>query len=199
MSDSDDDNDGNISILHLNIRSSNKNFEHFKIFLSNLNFSFSIICFSETWLNDSNVDISNYKLPNHVSVCQIRKHYRRTEVSVYTHKNIKFTIRDDLSINCKDSELVGLGLEKREEHFNVVYRQTNNKIEPFENFFKIFLIKTKTPKKIIILQEFSILTSFLNLIYQNGLLPNINKSTRVTTKIVTAINYIIANSFAVTY
>ena len=45
-----DDKDQNISVLHLNIRST-KNFLIF-MFLSNLNFSFSIICFSETWLND---------------------------------------------------------------------------------------------------------------------------------------------------
>ena len=32
-----DDKDENISVLHLNIRSINKNFENFKIFLSNLN------------------------------------------------------------------------------------------------------------------------------------------------------------------
>ena len=51
-----DDKDENTSVLHLNIRSVNKDFENFKMFLSNKNFSFSIICFSETWLNDSNVD-----------------------------------------------------------------------------------------------------------------------------------------------
>ena len=65
-----DDKDENVSVLHLNIRSINKNFENFKMFLSNLNFSFSTICFSETWLNDSNVDNSNYELPNYVSVHQ---------------------------------------------------------------------------------------------------------------------------------
>ena len=70
-----DDKDENVSVLHLNIRSINKNFENFKMFLSNLNLSFSIICFSETWLNDSNVDNSNYELPNYVSVHQIRNHY----------------------------------------------------------------------------------------------------------------------------
>ena len=36
------------SILHLNIRSIKKNFESFKTFLSSLDFTFSIICFSET-------------------------------------------------------------------------------------------------------------------------------------------------------
>ena len=73
----------NISVLHLNIRSINKNSENFKMFLLNLNFNFSIICFSETWLNDSNVDNSNYELPNYVSVHQIRNHYKRGGVSVY--------------------------------------------------------------------------------------------------------------------
>ena len=70
-----DDKDENVSVLHLHIKSINKNFENFKMFLSNLSLSFSIICFSETWLNDSNVDNSNCELPNYVSVHQIRNHY----------------------------------------------------------------------------------------------------------------------------
>ena len=41
-----------LSILHLNIRSINKNFEAFKQFYLSLNFNFSIVCFSETWAND---------------------------------------------------------------------------------------------------------------------------------------------------
>ena len=84
-----DDKDENVSVLHLNIRSINKKFENFKMFVSNLNFSFSIICFSEIWLNDSNVDNSNYKLPNYVIVHQIRNHYKGGGVSVYIHKNFK--------------------------------------------------------------------------------------------------------------
>ena len=103
-----DDKDENVSVLHLNIRSINKNFESFKIFLSNLNFSFSIICFSETWLNNSNVDNSNYELPNYVSVHQIKNHYKGGGVSVYIHKNFEFKIRNDLSINSKDIGSIGL-------------------------------------------------------------------------------------------
>ena len=37
------------SILHLNIRSMQKNFENFKDFLLNLNSNFHIICLTETW------------------------------------------------------------------------------------------------------------------------------------------------------
>ena len=36
---------------------------------------------------------------------------------------------------------------------------------------------------------------FLNLIYQNGMIPTINKPTRVTKKTATAIDHIITNSF----
>ena len=70
------DEDEKVSVLYLSIRNINKHFKHFKIFLSNLNFSFSIICFSETWLNDSNEDNSNYELPNYVNVHQTRNHYK---------------------------------------------------------------------------------------------------------------------------
>ena len=37
-----------LSFLHVNIRSINKNFENFKLFLSSLGFTFSVICFYET-------------------------------------------------------------------------------------------------------------------------------------------------------
>ena len=91
-----DDKDENVSVLHLNIRSIIKNFENFKMFLSNsdldlnLNLDFYHNCFSETWLNDSNVDNSNYELPNYVSVHQMRNHYKGGGVSVYIHKNSEF-------------------------------------------------------------------------------------------------------------
>ena len=93
--------------------------------LSNLNFSFSIIFFSETWLKDSNVDNSNCELLNYVSVHQKRNHYTEVGVSVHIHKNLIFKIRNDLSINCKDIESVGVELlheKKRNSLFNIVCR-----------------------------------------------------------------------------
>ena len=58
----------NFSILHINIRSINENFQSFKLFLSFLNFTFSKICFSEIWLDDSVLTHTLlYKLANHMS------------------------------------------------------------------------------------------------------------------------------------
>ena len=122
------------------MRSINKNFRNFKMFLFNLNFSFSIICFSETWLNDSNVDNSNYELPNYISVHQIRNHYKGVGISVYIHKIFEFRIRNELSINCKDIESIDAELlhkNRKNTLFNVVYRPRKSKIEQFENFSKI--------------------------------------------------------------
>ena len=179
------------------------------MFLSNLNFSFSIICFSETWLNDSNVDNSNYELPNYVSVHQIRNHNKGGGVSVYIHQNFKFKIRNDLSINSKDIESIVVELlhEKRTNTlFNVVYSSPNGKIEPFENFLKIFFNKNKNSNKNChIAGDFNLnlldhdknkkVRDFLNLIYQNGMIPTINKPTRFTKKTAAAIDHIITNSF----
>ena len=190
--------DENVSVLHLNIKSINKNSENFQMFLWNLNFSFSIICFSETWLNDSNVDNSSYDLPNYVSIHQIRNHSKRAGgCSVYIHKDSEFKIRNDLSINSKDNGSISMELlhvKWGNTLFIVVYRLPSGKIEPFENFFKILFNKKKAPIKIIILQEISILTSqimikikkfkiFFNLIYQNGMISTINKPTIVTKKL----------------
>ena len=44
------------SVLHLNIRSMNKNFEAFQDFYKSLNTKFSISCLTETWANDSDVN-----------------------------------------------------------------------------------------------------------------------------------------------
>ena len=43
----------------------NKNFESFKEFYSTLNFNFSIVCFSETWVDDmfqQKFELSTYRL-----------------------------------------------------------------------------------------------------------------------------------------
>ena len=55
-------------ITVLNIRSMNKKFESFKEFYLTINFKFSIVCFSETWVDyisfskNSNFQISIYKV-----------------------------------------------------------------------------------------------------------------------------------------
>ena len=62
------------SVLYLNIRSMNKNFEAFQQFYKSLNTKFSIICLTETWENDSNINQNSlFQLKGYNPVHQIRK------------------------------------------------------------------------------------------------------------------------------
>ena len=79
----DDDISESLSILHLNIRSIKKIFETFKNFLSTLNYNFSIICFSETWLEETNNENSSYELPGYYSTHQIRNNRKGGGISIY--------------------------------------------------------------------------------------------------------------------
>ena len=123
------------SILDLNIRSIKKNFENFKMFLNSINFTFSIICFSETWLDETNsTENSLYELPNYMSKHQVRSDRRGGGVSIYVHKMFDFKVRSDLSINNKDIESISVEIssnKKRSTLVNILYRPPNGEIEPF--------------------------------------------------------------------
>ena len=87
-----------ISIIHINLRSMNKNFEEFRDLLAELQFSFSIICVTETWLTnttfetDSNMHLTNYR----------GYHYERNTgkkgggICVFVHETLKYKIRTEL-------------------------------------------------------------------------------------------------------
>ena len=72
------------SIFHLKFRSIKKNFDNFKLFFSSLAFTFSVICFSKTWLDE--VGNSLYELPSYISKHQVRDDDKGGGVSIYIHK-----------------------------------------------------------------------------------------------------------------
>ena len=195
------------SILHLNIRSIKKNFDNFKKILCSLDFTFSVICFSETW--PDKLDSFTYNLLNYTSIHQKRSHRKGGGVSIYIHNSLNFISRPDLSINCDDIESLTLEIisdNTRNTLMNVLYRPPKEKFETFESFLTNFLVKIKNSNKNIhIAGGFNLnlldhgnnkkVQTYLNLIYQSGLIPTINKPTRVTRKTATIIDHILANSF----
>ena len=97
---------GYFSILHLNIRSIKKNFKSFKTYFSALDFTFSIICFSETWCDD--LDNFIYDLPSYTSSHQKRSDRKIGGVSVYVHNSLNFKTIPELSTNFRDIESLAL-------------------------------------------------------------------------------------------
>ena len=89
---------------------------------------------------------------------------------------------------------------------NVLYRLPVGQYEQFENFLTTFFYRTKNCNiDIHIAGDFNLnlldhdtnkkVQEVLNLIYQNNLIPTINKPTRVTMKTATTIDHILTNSF----
>ena len=79
----------------------NKNFESFKEFYSTINFKFSIVCFSETWVDDISFSKnSNFQLSGYQVLHQTRKNRKGGGVCVFVHENLSFKLREDLRINC---------------------------------------------------------------------------------------------------
>ena len=92
-----------MKMSHHQTKSIKKNFENFKMFLNSINFTFSIICFSETWLDETNsTENSLCELPNYMSKHQVRSDQRGGGVSIYVHNTFHFKGRFDISKNNKD-------------------------------------------------------------------------------------------------
>ena len=98
----------NLSLLHLNIRSLNTNFDDFNNLLEESNFSFNIICLSETWSTDKNFqESSNFHFPNYDAIHLERKTKKKGGgVLIYIKTNLMYRVRNDLSVSDCDREIL---------------------------------------------------------------------------------------------
>ena len=99
--------DKSFSILHLNIRSLQKNFEKLVNFLATLSFDFKVICISETWCSSENNNSDLFKLPNYNSIHQTRSS-RKTGggLAVFVHDTLTYSLKKELCINNEDIEAI---------------------------------------------------------------------------------------------
>ena len=125
----------NFSLLHINSRSLNKNFDCFENLLHTLNnFQFSIIGISETWLHSNSPPLFN--LPNYRMIRADREGRRGGGVAFYIGEHLNFKVRHDIEfeetevrfieINNPNSKNIIIGL---------VYRPPNTQ---FDLFYEIF-------------------------------------------------------------
>ena len=103
----------NLSLIHVNIRSMNSNFEKLHDLLLNCSNSFNIICVTETW--STNKDFKNnlnFHLPNFDFVHQQRETEKKGGgILIYLNNNIKFKLMEDLSISNGENQCVTVEIE----------------------------------------------------------------------------------------
>ena len=171
------------SVLHVNIRSINKNFEAFKNFYSKLNCTFSVICFSETWATGNSIcNDSNFQIENYTVLRQVRESGRGGGLSIFMHKENYFKPRTDLSINSNDVESSYIEIHHKKDKnilFSVMYRPPNGDMTVFEKFCENLLsVNNKTSKNIR--KSNKKVQHFLSSMFQYDMITIINRPTHVT-------------------
>ena len=178
------------SMLHLNVRSLNKNFENLEILLTMLNkFSFSLIAITETWLNSNSpptFNIQNYRL-----LRADRKHGRGGGVAIYLRDDLTYDLRpaihiegvEDLYLEITDSKV-------KNKIVGVIYRPPHNVFDSFLHNLDTCLEKLAAENKHnYLLGDFNIDLSvphdnqshqLMNTLSSYDLYPHIDKATRIT-------------------
>ena len=199
--------DEDFSLLHLNIRSLQRNLNSLSILLTCLNIKFSLIGVSETWLNDysHSVDIDGFNF--------IHKHRpNRTGggVGLYISDNLDFKIRADLSFDDIDVA-ESLFIEISRPHGKniiggVIYRPPNQRVGDFVSKHNDLLAKISRENKIcFIMGDFNLnlinfqhhqnTGEFLDGLHSYMFFPMITRPTRITSHTATLLDNIFANKF----
>ena len=187
----------------------NKNFESFKEFYSTINFKFSIVCFSETWVDDISFSKnSNFQLSGYQVLHQTRKNRKGGGVCVLMHENLSFKLREDLSINCDAIQSLSIEMPSSKSKniiLSTIYRPPNGDMKQCETYFKdVFSKNDKNLKNIVLAGDFNFnfldfetkknVQDFLNVMFHYNMIPLTNKPTRVTRHSANVIDDIITNS-----
>ena len=89
------------SVLHINIRSMNKNVEKVREYLSHVKGNFSIMALTGSWCSDDKADKNSlWQLPNYTAIHQIRNSGQKGGgIALYVHNSLNYKIPKNKNIN----------------------------------------------------------------------------------------------------
>ena len=192
------------SILHVNVRSLCKNFDALKELLFITQYKFSMICVTETWLNDTSpflFDIDNYSLLN-----VNRKGMKGGGVAIYVNDIYKFKTRKDLNFPNNSAESLFIEVENdrsKNAVIGVIYRPPHLNVDSFLEDIEILLHRLSLENKDIhlsgdynidILKSNRSSQSLLNLLNVYAIHPFISKATRISSVSSTLIDNVFSNA-----
>ena len=200
------------SMIHMNIRSLPANLNHFMNYLNCLNVQFSVLCFSETWLNANNHDL--YALPGYSHIGKHRPHRSGGGVSLFIKERFTYKSRLDISIfnDVIESVFVEMNIPTcngcKEIIIGVIYRPPNTCIEKYTDILNDIQNKIKMETKICyILGDYHIdllkcdfhkpSSEFLTTMYENSFYNLINRPTRNAKTTATLIDNIFTNNMKI--
>ena len=131
----------------------------------------------------------------------------RRGLCIFLLESLSYKVRDDLAVNSSAIKCLCVEVFNKNSKsivLNLAYRPPNDDPNEPENHFKNILSKREiTNKELVLVGDFKInvlefneskmVQNFVNLMFPHGLIPTINKPTRVTRNTATAIDHIITN------
>ena len=204
--------DCTFSTLHWNVRSLFLHYDVISKYLASLSHQFSVLAFTETWINDSTVGMS--EIPNYNSHHLYRSHKIGGGTSLFIHNSLQFSVREDLNSIFINTAIEANFVEVTNcTHFgdkNVIvgciYRPPDPANMPtfIDLLSSTITLINKENKPSFLLGDFnsdllkyenqSLISDYLNLLYSSSFYPLIFKPTRVTASSATLIDNIFTNS-----
>ena len=201
------------SLFHLNIRSVPKNLSQLKCYCEGLQFSFTVVGLSETWLNESSRDL--YAIDGYQHFNCIRDKKRGGGVSLFVKNNFNVISRTDLDVMSDNIEALFIELKQEETRLSknaiigIIYRPPGQDIKDFCDKLAEILLKIKVEDKLVyVMGDFNLnilesdnhlpTSNFIELMYSNSLFPLISRPTRVTKNKASLIDNIFCNDISST-
>lgn len=195
---------GNLSIIHFNSRSLNKNFKDIKDYLLTFSQSFNIIAISETWNNSGNmtdVELDGYEF-SYVN----RQNKGGGGVAIYVDNTLRYRVLEDRTTvvdNLLECLTIEICMEKnRNITISCIYRAPGTSIESFTEWIEC-MFSNKSNKTVFICGDFNIdllnpnkvktIDDFIDTMYSMSLYPKITRPSRITSHSATLIDNIFTN------
>ena len=194
-----------LSLIHINARSLNKNFDSIELLLNSLqSFQFSVIGVSETWLNTSSPPL--YAIENYQMLRSDRGHRKGGGVAIYARNDLNFKLRSDLHIeNTEHIFLEIVNNNAKNVIVGVIYRPPGHNAEFFLDKLDTCLNNiTQENKDVYLMGDFNInllnkdnniTSTFVNLLSSYTFHPHISNPTRISDTSKTLIDNIFSNVY----
>ena len=199
-----------LNVLHVNIRSIKRNFENLKALLEECEFVFNIICVSETWCSNTELqNNSNLSLTGFDSVPYERSNKNRGGgVLIFIKKNLSYKIRKDLSESDEHKEILSLEVSCKNSSnilLSCCYKPPKGDNDILSMFLKqVFKKSTAEKKPYYLIGDLNIncleyfenekVSTFYNSLFECGTIALINKPTQVAKKSATIIDNVITTN-----
>ena len=194
------------SMLHLNIRSANKNFESLRLLLESLSFNCSVIGLSETWFSNHS-DPSLFTLPNYNLITNNRQDKAGGGVCLYISNQLEFIHRDELKYMNSNIETIFAEIiipGAKNIIIGTIYRPPRSNQNDFINCIHEILVNPiLNNKHCFLMGDFNInllnihsngaIQSFFDTLSTESFLPLITKPTRIRDTSATLIDNIFTN------